>query len=160
MGNSCDCMPHYKERLMNSIGKSDPKYHPKLVKRRRLIFTKGGLQSLCTNEITGERMGLAVIPISNEMYYLDDKQEIIQQIKLINSQHFLKVNLKSNFFIYFQILLLTINRSYISAMMSMTRTIIYSMRTSAIICKIPQNRRLKLEKFGQKESRSKLWLGF
>lgn len=70
MGNNCDCMPHYyKDKLINQMGPSDPKYHPKLVTRRKIIMSKGGHLNLCTNDITGERMGMAIVPIKNEMYY-------------------------------------------------------------------------------------------
>ena len=76
---------------MKSIGKSDPKYHPKLVRKKKQVFSKGGQLWLATNEINGERISLSILPYSDEMYYLDDKQELIQQIKHINSNHFIKV---------------------------------------------------------------------
>ena len=117
MGQACDCLPTEKDALIKSIGKSDPKYHPKQIRKKKQVFSKGGQLWQATNEINGERMALAILPYSDEMYYLDDKQELIQQVKHINSNHFIKVlyqcydDQERNYYIFFEDFSHTLNQS-------------------------------------------------
>ena len=92
MGNTCgDCLPQENDQLLASMASSDPKYHHKLVQKRRTIMDKGGNLWAVTNQINGERLAMAIIPITPEVLSLDHKQQRIQKIKVINSQNLLKV---------------------------------------------------------------------